>query len=65
MKTKTLLPAAFLSPALIILAVLALVPTVYAIVISFEDRELSPPQRFSPAWGQARAPATAARAARA
>ncbi len=43
MKTKTLLPAAFLSPALIILAVLALVPTVYAIVISFEDRELSRP----------------------
>lgn len=44
MKNKRmLLPAVFLTPALIILAILAFVPTVYAIVISFEDRELSRP----------------------
>ena len=40
---RILLPAVFLTPAMIVLAVLALVPTVYAIVISFEDRELSRP----------------------
>jgi multiple sugar transport system permease protein len=44
MKNKRmLLPAVFLTPALIIMAILAFVPTVYAIVISFEDRELSRP----------------------
>ncbi len=43
MKAKHILPAVFLTPAMVILAVLALVPTVYAIVISFQDRELSRP----------------------
>ncbi|MGV1756832.1 carbohydrate ABC transporter permease [Rhizobium sp. A22-96] len=44
MKNKRiLLPAVFLTPAMIILAILAFVPTVYAIVISLEDRELSRP----------------------
>ncbi|NTF45228.1 sugar ABC transporter permease [Rhizobium sp. AC27/96] len=44
MKNKrVLLPAVFLTPAMIILAILAFVPTVYAIVISLEDRELSRP----------------------
>ncbi len=43
MKTKHILPAVFLTPAMAVLAVLALVPTVYAIVISFQDRELSRP----------------------
>lgn len=43
MKYRTTLPAVFLYPALAILAVLALVPTVYALVISFQDRELSRP----------------------
>jgi multiple sugar transport system permease protein len=44
MKNKRmLLPVVFLTPALIIMAILAFVPTVYAIVISFEDRELSRP----------------------
>lgn len=43
MKTKHILPAFFLTPAMAVLAVLALVPTVYAIVISFQDRELSRP----------------------
>ncbi|WP_438750049.1 carbohydrate ABC transporter permease [Pararhizobium sp. O133] len=43
MKAKHVLPAVFLTPAMAILAVLALVPTVYAIVISFQDRELSRP----------------------
>ncbi len=43
MKTKHILPAVFLTPAMVILAVLALVPTVYAVVISFQDRELSRP----------------------
>lgn len=43
MKAKHILPAVFLTPAMAILAVLALVPTVYAIVISFQDRELSRP----------------------
>ena len=40
---RILLPAVFLTPAMIVLAILALVPTIYAIVISFEDRELSRP----------------------
>ncbi|WP_445682259.1 carbohydrate ABC transporter permease [Radicibacter daui] len=43
MKHKSTLPAVFLSPALLILAVLALVPTVFAVFISFQDRELSRP----------------------
>ncbi len=43
MKAKHILPAVFVTPAMAILAVLALVPTVYAIVISFQDRELSRP----------------------
>ncbi len=44
MKAKrTLLPAVFLTPAMAVLAVLALVPTIYAVIISFEDRELSRP----------------------
>lgn len=40
---RSLLPTVFLRPAMVILAVLALVPTIYAIFISFEDRELSRP----------------------
>lgn len=43
MKTRTSLPAAFLAPPLAILAVLAFVPTAYAIYISFRNRELSRP----------------------
>ncbi|MBB4186236.1 multiple sugar transport system permease protein [Sinorhizobium terangae] len=43
MKNKNTLPWVFLAPAMVVLAVLALVPTVCAIVISFEDRELSRP----------------------
>ncbi len=44
MKNQRVLPAVFLAPAMVILAILALVPTVYAIIISFEDRELSRPE---------------------
>jgi multiple sugar transport system permease protein len=43
MKNRHLLPAVFLTPAMAVLAVLALVPTIYAVIISFEDRELSRP----------------------
>ena len=43
MRNKLALPVVFLTPAMVILAILALVPTIYAIVISFEDRELSRP----------------------
>lgn len=43
MKTRTHLPAVFLAPPLVILAVLAFVPTAYAIYISFRNRELSRP----------------------
>ncbi len=43
MKQKNSLPAVFLTPAMGILAVLALVPTAYAIYISFQNRELSRP----------------------
>ena len=43
MKTRTRLPAVFLAPPLLILAVLAFVPTVYAVYISFRNRELSRP----------------------
>ncbi len=43
MKQKNTLPVVFLSPAIAILAVLALVPTVYAVIISFQNRELSRP----------------------
>ncbi|WP_457588207.1 carbohydrate ABC transporter permease [Ensifer canadensis] len=43
MKQKTSLPAVFLTPAMMILAVLAFVPTVYAIYISLQNRELSRP----------------------
>ncbi|NRQ17730.1 carbohydrate ABC transporter permease [Ensifer sesbaniae] len=43
MKQKNSLPAVFLTPAIGILAVLALVPTAYAIYISFQNRELSRP----------------------
>lgn len=43
MKPKTSLPAVFLAPPLVILAVLAFVPTAYAIYISFRNRELSRP----------------------
>ncbi|MCQ4629235.1 sugar ABC transporter permease [Shinella sp. CPCC 100929] len=43
MKSRTSLPAVFLAPPLAILAVLAFVPTAYAIYISFRDRELSRP----------------------
>ncbi len=43
MKQKNSLPAVFLTPAMGILAVLALVPTAYAIYISFQNRELNRP----------------------
>jgi multiple sugar transport system permease protein len=43
MKSRTSLPAVFLAPPLAILAVLAFVPTAYAIYISFRNRELSRP----------------------
>ncbi|HEV7308147.1 sugar ABC transporter permease [Ensifer sp.] len=43
MSQKNSLPAVFLTPAMGILAVLALVPTAYAIYISFQNRELSRP----------------------
>jgi multiple sugar transport system permease protein len=43
MTTRTRLPAVFLAPPLLILAVLAFVPTAYAIYISFRNRELSRP----------------------
>nr|WP_298097223.1 sugar ABC transporter permease [uncultured Shinella sp.] len=43
MTTRTRLPAVFLPPPLLILAVLAFVPTAYAIYISFRNRELSRP----------------------
>lgn len=43
MKQKNSLPAVLLTPAMGILAVLALVPTAYAIYISFQNRELSRP----------------------
>ncbi len=43
MKNKLALQTVFLTPAMVVLAILALVPTVYAIVISFQDRELSRP----------------------
>lgn len=43
MKARTRLPAVFLAPPLLILAVLAFVPTAYAIYISFRNRELSRP----------------------
>lgn len=43
MKQKNSLPAVFLTPAMMILAVLAFVPTVYAIYISLQNRELSRP----------------------
>jgi multiple sugar transport system permease protein len=43
MKQTNSLPAVFLTPAMGILAVLALVPTAYAIYISFQNRELSRP----------------------
>ena len=37
---KTRLPVVFIGPGLLVLAVLALVPTIFAIVISLQDREL-------------------------
>ena len=40
MKQKTLLPTVFLWPPMIILAILALVPTIAAIVMSFQNNEL-------------------------
>lgn len=43
MTPRTRLPAVFLAPPLLILAVLAFVPTAYAVYISFRNRELSRP----------------------
>ena len=37
---KTRLPLVFIGPGLLVLAVLALVPTVFAIAVSLQDREL-------------------------
>ncbi|MCL6705929.1 sugar ABC transporter permease [Pseudomonas sp. R2.Fl] len=43
MKARSSLPSVFLTPPLAILAVLAFVPTIYAVYISFRNRELSRP----------------------
>jgi multiple sugar transport system permease protein len=43
MSRKTTLPVVFLTPAIVVLAILAFVPTVYAVIISLQDRELSRP----------------------
>jgi len=43
MTSRTRLPAVFLAPPLLVLAVLAFVPTAYAVYISFRNRELSRP----------------------
>jgi multiple sugar transport system permease protein len=43
MKLKTNLPAVFTLPTLLVLGILAIVPTVYAINISLQNRELSRP----------------------
>lgn len=40
---KTRLPTVFLGPALLIIAVLALVPTLFAVYIALQDRELGNP----------------------
>ncbi len=40
---KTRLPTVFLGPALLIMAVLALVPTLFAVYIALQDRELGNP----------------------
>lgn len=39
-RNKTRLPVVFIGPGLVVLAVLALVPTIFAIAISLQDREL-------------------------
>ncbi|REN16279.1 sugar ABC transporter permease, partial [Mycobacterium tuberculosis] len=39
-KKTTRLPLVFIGPGLLVLAVLALVPTLFAICISLQDREL-------------------------
>lgn len=44
---KTRLPVVFIGPGLLVLAVLALVPTIFAIVISLQDRELG---QADPGW---------------
>lgn len=41
MTTKSITPVAFVGPALIVLIVLAFVPTIYAVNIALQDRELS------------------------
>jgi multiple sugar transport system permease protein len=41
MKSESSLPAVFITPAMIVLSVLAFVPTVFAINIAFQDRQLS------------------------
>jgi len=43
MRTKSSLPLVFITPTMIVLSVLAFVPTVYAINIALQDRELSNP----------------------
>jgi multiple sugar transport system permease protein len=46
-RKKTRLPVVFIGPGLLVLAVLALVPTLFAIVISLQDRELG---QGEPGW---------------
>jgi multiple sugar transport system permease protein len=41
---KTKLPAVFVGPTMVIMAILAFVPTVFAIFISLQDRELGNPE---------------------
>jgi multiple sugar transport system permease protein len=41
MKSQSSLPAVFITPAMVVLAVLAFVPTVFAINIAFQDKQLS------------------------
>ncbi len=43
MRAKSSLPLVFITPTMIVLSVLAFVPTVYAINIALQDRELSNP----------------------
>ncbi len=43
MKARTALPFVFVTPAVLVLAVLAFVPTVYAVNIALQNRELSSP----------------------
>lgn len=43
MKAKTSLPVVFVTPTIVVLGILAFVPTIFAINIALQDRELSSP----------------------